>query len=131
MRFLLSILLITLVACNRDPGPVPELKFELYDLGWQRGFNDQLIPNKADWERFRSVIDEYASVPDRDRLFSTGYSDGYHQHPEVPRDEAEMQYDRDFRQGRHDAWAGAPKANRKAGYSDGYEQRPHRFTRPY
>jgi hypothetical protein len=131
MRFLLSILLLTLAACQRDRGPDPQLKFELYDLGWQRGFNDQLIPNKPDWQRFRGVIDEYKTVVDRDALFSTGYADGYHQHPEVPRDEDELTYDFAFRHGRCDAWAGKPSASTANAYLDGYEQRPHRFTRPY
>lgn len=130
MRFVF-LLVLFLSACHRDPGPNPQLKFELYDLGWRHGFNDQLIPNKPDWQRFRSVIEEYLTVPDRETIFSTGYDNGYHQHPEVPPDDDELAYDRVFRQGRRDAWASQPKVNTEAPYLDGYEQRPHKFMRPY
>lgn len=131
MRLLLILLLLTLAGCHRDPGPNPQLKFELYELGWQRGFNDQLIPNKPDWQRFRPMIEDYKTVPDRDTIFATGYADGYSQHPEVPRDEDELTYDFAFRHGRSDAWARQPPTSTANAYLDGYQQRPHRFKRPY
>ncbi|MDB6137194.1 MAG: hypothetical protein JWO94_266 [Verrucomicrobiaceae bacterium] len=130
-------------ACHRDAVIVtinPERRHQIYDMAWRLGQHDRLTPLPNHWQRYQQKLGPFADVPERETIFSTGYDDGFAQHPEEERDVAEMAYDMGYRSGQTDAWqhkTATPKANAfdheayVKGYGDGFNGRSHAFGRPY
>lgn len=117
--------------CKRDPGPNPERRFTLYDIAWRCGQRDRLLPQSRDWQRYRKKLVDFAMLPDREAVFAAGYEDGFDQHPDEPVSDTILDYDREFRRGRTDAWAGKDSGAKTQGYRDGHEGRKHTFGRGY
>ena len=142
-RLIIAIAMGSMLGACRDekPPPInPEQRWQLYDVAWNRGFSDRLTPLPQDWTRHRQKLIPFQQVTERETIFSTGYEDGFHQHPEEERDVNEMAYDAGYRSGRLDAWSHKPARaatstlNQEAyakGYSDGFHGRSHAFHRPY
>ena len=132
---------MTLAACHRyAPAPNPEPRWQIYDMAWRRGQSDRLTPLPNDWKRYQAKLAPFADVPEREAIFSTGYDDGFSQHPEEQRGVDEMAYDEGYRNGKLDAWSHKPARSttdasdrevRQKGYADGYNGRPHQYHRPY
>ena len=138
-RFVLAGLAVLACACDRrhQETPVnPGHRHQIYDMAWRRGQNDRLTPLPNNWQRYEAKLEPFADVPDRGHIFSTGYDDGFNQHPEEQRDDAEMDYDSGYRSGEEDAWQRKPSVlptepNHAKGYGDGFNHRPHAYGRPY
>lgn len=143
LQFFCSFLiaLIALSACHNDkPAINPERRWQIYDIAWSRGFSDRLTPVPPDWTRYRQKLLPFQDVPEREALFTTGYDDGFHQHPEEERGVSEMAYDSGYRAGKLDAWDHKPTSSQSdafdheayaKGYGDGFNGRSHAFGRPY
>ena len=143
MRTLITTLVLAtgLSGCHRDvPSINPERRHQIYDIAWRRGFSDQLTPLPNDWKRYQAKLDPYVDVPERETIFSAGYDDGYHQHPEQERDFWEMSYNGGYRNGQMDAWQHKTASTRTEtfdheayakGYGDGFNGRSHQYKRPY
>lgn len=135
-------MLMMLTSCHRStPASInPVRRHQIYDIAWRRGLADQLTPLPNNWKRYQAKLEPYGDVPNRETIFSAGYDDGFHQHPEQERDIPEMAYDGGYRNGQEDAWQHKP-ANDKTntfdheaytrGYGDGFNGRSHAFGRPY
>ena len=131
-----------LIGCHQDkPAAInPERRHQIYDIAWRRGFSDQLTPLSNDWKRYQAKLEPYADVPEREAIFSTGYDDGFHQHPEQERDFWEMSYDGGYRNGQMDVWQHKAASTKTEtfdheayakGYGDGFNGRSHQYQRPY
>lgn len=128
-----------LVSCKPAPDPTPtpspERAFVLYDIAWRCGQRDNLTPLSHDWQRYRDKLTGFEELPEREKIFRSGYDDGFAQHPEEPLSEALVEYDRAFRRGRVDAWMkkarSAAEAESSAGYEDGFSGKAHAHGRPY
>ena len=123
--------LLLLPACKPAPTPDPERGFTLYDIAWRCGQRDRLTPLSRDWHRYEAKLATFTEVPDREAIFQSGYADGFEQHPDEPVSDTILEYDRDFRRGRVDAWKGVPSTKTSSGYRDGHDGRPHQHGRVY
>ena len=123
--------LLVLPCCKPKVTANPERTFTLYDVAWRNGQRDRLLPLPRDWHRYKEKLAPYASVTSRETIFAAGYNDGFDQHPDEPVSDTILDYDREFRRGRIDAWQGKAATSSTPGYSDGFAGRKHAHDRPY
>ena len=127
----LCLFTMMLAACKPAPSADPERAFTLYDIAWRCGQRDRLTPNPRDWHRYADKLAAFTEVPDREAVFAGGYEDGFDQHPDEPMSDPVLDYDREFRRGRSEAWQGKSSSGSSPGYLDGFGNSKHAFGRPY
>jgi hypothetical protein len=126
---------MALISCARKPQPPsPETRHQLYDKAWQWGRRDRLLGLAASSARYRERLAQHQppfASEEMQSVLDKGYTDGYDQHPEEEMALDESAYDKGYRQGQLDAFAGHSEQNHEPGYQDGYKRHPHIFKRPY